>query len=114
MVQPFKCRRNLVFQLLNEAHILTFYGILFSSLGQDSVAKAKCMKDLIAVIASCLMVNAGFNLVELGVSLVKWIRTKWRNKAKVRPAIDIETGDVIKIAGSKGQDDSENKIIGCS
>ena len=113
VVKPFKCKRNLVFNLLNEAHILAYYGILFKSLSKDLAIKAKLMKYLITVIVSCLIVNAGFNLIELSISLVKWVKGKL-NKAKVRPAIDVETGDIVKIIGSKEQVEIKSNMIGFS
>ena len=114
VVKPFKSKRNFIFNLMNEAHILAYYGILFASLGKDSVIKAKLMKYLIIVIVSCLLVNAGFNLIELSVSVVKWIKVKLNNKSKVKPAMGVETGDVIKIIGSKEQDEVKSNMIGFS
>ena len=101
VVKPFKSKRNLIFNLLNEAHILAYYGILFGSLGKDSVIKAKLMKYLIIVIISCLVVNAGFNLMELSISVMKWVKIKLNKKSKVMPVMGVDTGDAIKIVGSK-------------
>ena len=100
VVQPFKCKRTFVFNLLNEFHVMAFNVLLLNCLNLEGLKRNRRMKDLIVVIVSSLLLSAGFNFLEIFIMVIKWCR-KRVSTAKVEPVVSNQTGEAIKISGVK-------------
>ena len=93
-----------MFHIINETHIFIYYLMLLIYLNKEKVERMMFVKNLMTVIVSSLTVSAGFNLIDMGISISRWIRGKLTRLNKVAPTAGDENGDVTKVVSIKGQE----------
>jgi hypothetical protein len=110
VTKPFKCRRMLIFQILNEIHISGFYLTVLVCIAQENVGSLESSKVFIFFILSSLANNVIFNAFDGIFNIFQWIKRRCMRNVQVSPVIVIETGEVLKIEGNNQILKSDSKL----